>query len=230
MSEWQTAKTSDGGEMQLYVARPSGAPKGGIIVIQEIFGVNAHIRDVTERFAKLGLLAIAPDCFHRSEQKFADDKYEQRDKARKLMGEYSESHMAADMQATYDWLKNELGNDNIAATGYCLGGKVSFLANAILPLKCAVVYYGGILPIIAQAKNQHGPLLMCWGGKDQNLKLETPHKAAEELQKQGKAFTNVVFSNANHAFFCDARENYHEPSAKQSWILVREFLSQNLGT
>ncbi len=226
MTNWQTTKTTDGGEMSLYIARPNQAPKGGILIFQEIFGVNQHIKEVTEKFASLGLLAVAPDLFHRSQPRFAEEDYTNNAKGREYMQNYTSAHMSYDIEAAYKWLRNELGNDNIAASGYCLGGKLAFLANATQPLKCAISYYGNLGSIIEQAKNQHGPLLMCWGGKDEHLGLDMPHQVVKELKSAGKTFTNAIFSDAGHGFFCDKRDAYNPAAAKQSWALVKEFLAQ----
>ena len=227
MGEWKTTKVNDGSEIRLYVARPSEQPKAAIIVFQEIFGVNSHIRDVADRFAKLGYLAIAPDLFHRQIVGFESD-YKDTAKPFELMKNYSSAEMAEDINESYNWLKNELGSDNIATIGYCMGGMVSFLANALVPLKAAISYYGPIPKIIEQAKNQHGPLLMFWGGKDEHLGREAPHKSAEALDKAGKIYTNAIFSEADHGFNCDQRESYNEPASKQSWVLVEEFLAENV--
>ena len=227
MTKWKTTKVNDGSEMDIYVARPSAKPKAGIIIFQEIFGVNSHIQDVTNRFAELGLLAIAPDLFHREIVRFESD-YKDFEKPMELLGKYTTPQMAEDINASYNSLKSELGNDNIATTGYCMGGMVSFLANALVPLKAAISYYGPIPKIAEQAKNQHAPLLMLWGGKDSHLGREAPHKSAEAMDKAEKIYTNVVFSEADHGFNCDQRESYNKPASELSWTLVEKFLAQNI--
>lgn len=228
MENWQNLRLSDSTEMGLYIVRPETPAKASIMVFQEIFGVNKHIRDVTARFAQLGFLAVAPDLFHRSEPHFTEENYNNKEKAQSYGKAYTSAHMAIDIEGAYQWLKKESGHDNISATGYCLGGKVAFLANALFPLKAAISYYGNLGSIIEQSKNQHGPLLMCWGGKDDHLGMDMPYNIAKELKSAGKVFTNTLFSEAKHGFFCDQREAYDEVSARQSWELVKIFLKENI--
>src|SRR5581483_4199701 len=144
-SEFVTTKVSDGTSMRLYVARPAGAaPTRGLIVMQEAFGINAHIRDITERFAREGFLAAAPELFHRSGAGF-EGRYDDFPSAMAHLKELRDANIEADARAAFDWLR---GNGlpfgaPIAAVGYCMGGRAAVLAATALPLECAVSYYGG---------------------------------------------------------------------------------------
>src|SRR5580692_481850 len=141
-TEFVTLSVDDGSSMRAYVARPEGAPRAGLIVFQEIFGVNAHIRDITARFAREGYLAIAPELFHRTGSGF-EAAYGNFQEVMPHMQALRIPSLEADSRAAYDWLRaNGAGGDApIAAIGYCMGGRTAVLAGIGLPLNCAVSYY-----------------------------------------------------------------------------------------
>src|SRR5437763_2368983 len=125
MSEWVDLAVSDGTPMRAYVARPAAPVTRGLLVFQEAFGVNAHIRDVADRFAAQGYLAIAPELFHRTAPGF-DCAYTDFATAAPQLASITEAGLDADTRAAYGWLEKTVG-DNIASVGYCLGGRVSFV-------------------------------------------------------------------------------------------------------
>jgi carboxymethylenebutenolidase len=221
-------KVADGSTMNAHVARPShGGKYPGIIVLQEAFGVNAHIRDVTGRFAKMGLVAIAPELFHRTAAGF-DAPYSDFAATVPHMKAMTHEGNIEDARSAYEFLRNDPGvqPDRIASIGFCMGGRVSFLACATLPLQAAVSFYGGgispaLLPRIPQL---NAPILFCWGGKDKHIGKDQTQRIAEECNRAGKPFVNVDFSDADHGFFCDARPTYHAASANLAWSLVESFL------
>lgn len=231
-TNWQTLKISDGTEMRAYVASPSTktGKKPAIIVLQEAFGVNKHMQDVTERIAALGYVAASPELYHRTAPGFAGD-YNDRDTAMKNMGAMTDDGQIADFKATYEWLAQQadVQSDKIAVVGYCMGGRSAFLANAVLPLKAAVSYYGGrIAPdLLPRANDQHGPLLFFWGGLDKRIPAEQRRAVHEALDQAKKPYTTVRFSYADHAFFCDDRSNYNAEASEQSWSLFTAFLEKN---
>jgi carboxymethylenebutenolidase len=217
--------TADG-PMHAYVARPGAAvEKGGIIVFQEAFGVNAHIRDVTERFASLGLIAIAPELFHRTGDG-VEGSYTDFDSIAPHFSKITVEGLAADARAAYEWLEAQAGATRIAAAGFCLGGRVAYLSNAELPLRAAISFYGGgIVPdLLDRATRQHGPILMFWGGGDTHIPAEQYRTVADALTLAGAAHEQVVFSQAGHGFFCDARASYDPSAAAQAWALSQAFL------
>lgn len=227
---------SDGTTMDLYVARPADGTnrQAGVIVLQEIFGVNGHIRDVTDRFARHGYTAAAPDIFHRTAPRF-DVGYDDRSgmaHAQALTAEQA----AADIRAAHQHLRSLLAalvdDPKIAAVGFCLGGGLAFLANAELPLAAAVSFYGaGIARAhIGRTKDQHGPLLLFWGGKDQHITTANRREVADALTAAGKPFINVEVGHADHGFFCDARGAYEPVAARQAWDLTTSFLDSHLAT
>ena len=218
-----------GGTMRAYVSRPQGGARGGIIVFQEAYGVNAHIQDVSDRLAALGLLALAPELFHRTAQGF-DAPYDTEGAWEKIEPHYaalSADGIAEDTRRSYDWLRGEGGVSDVAAIGFCMGGRAAYVANAAVPLRCAVSFYGGgIVPdLLPLAEKQSGPILMFWGGRDANIPPAQYRAVADALDAAEKPHEQVVFSDAGHGFFCDRRKSYHAEAASQSWALLKEFLA-----
>jgi carboxymethylenebutenolidase len=216
-------------KMQAYVARPaSGGPRSALIVFQEAFGVNAHIGQVTERFAEQGYVAIAPELFHRTAPPGFAGSYNDFPSVMPHYQALTVEAAEADARAAYEWLQrnSQVQPDQIAAVGFCMGGRVSFVANSVLPLRSAVSFYGGgIAPgLLDRAEKQHGPLLLIWGGLDKNITAEHRKATTDALTGARKSYVNVEFSQANHGFFCDERASYHPDAARQSWALTMEFL------
>src|SRR5580704_8548989 len=159
---------ADGTQMNAYVARPSDSVKhAGLLVLQEAYGVYAHIREVTERFAREGYVSIAPELYHRTAPGF-EGKYDDIQSAMPHMRAMTETGMIEDLRAAYDRLtgNSHVAPDMIASIGFCMGGRASFLACATLPLQASISFYGGniapaLLPRIADL---HAPILFFWGG------------------------------------------------------------------
>jgi len=233
-SEFVTVNVSDGTTMRLYVARPTGAaPARGLLVMQEAFGINAHIRDITERFAREGFLAVAPELFHRTGSGF-EGRYDDFGSAMGHLKELRDPNLEVDIKAAHDWLRaNGIASGSpIAAVGYCMGGRAAVLAAITLPLECAVSYYGGgIGPsqmnpgLLGRVKDLKAPVLLFWGGRDGHIPAEQRNGVVEALRAAGKSYVNVEFSDADHGFFCDARPSYNPIAAKQAWPLTLAFLS-----
>jgi carboxymethylenebutenolidase len=233
-SEFVTTKVGDGTSMRLYVARPSSAaPQRGLLVMQEAFGVNAHIRDITERFAREGFLAVAPELFHRTGTGF-EGRYDDFPSAQVHLKELRDPQMEADFRAAYDWLRanGAAAGSPIAAVGFCMGGRAAVLASLTLPLECAVSFYGGgIAPnpmnpgLLGRINDLKNPVLLFWGGKDHHITVEHRRAVADALTAAGKNYVNVEFSEADHGFFCDARPSYNPVAASQAWPLTLVFLN-----
>jgi carboxymethylenebutenolidase len=223
-----TLPVADGTSMNAYVAYPGGGGKHpGLLVFQEIFGVNAHIRDVTERFARQGYVSVAPEVFHRTAPGF-ESPYTDLPACMPHMQALTPEGVIADSRAAFDWLqKNPRVLPNATASlGFCMGGRVSFLANSALPLKAAVSFYGGgIAPaLLPRAAQQHGPVLFFWGGLDSRIPTEQRRSVVDAMSEAKKTYVDVVFSNADHGFFCDARGSYNPEAAKQAWEQSLKFL------
>jgi carboxymethylenebutenolidase len=224
-SDWVELTVGDGTKMRAWMARPDGpSPRRGLLVFQEAFGVNAHIRHVTQRFAAAGYVAIAPELFHRTAPGF-DCRYDDFASAMPHLKGISEHGLETDTRAAFDWLGNERVADNAAAVGYCLGGRAAFVANSAVPLKAAVSYYGGnIPPLVGRAARLSGPMLFFWGGLDHHIPDEQRRAVIAGVGQANKVFVDVVFSNADHGFFCDARAAYQPQAASQAWHMTQAFL------
>ncbi|MGE5541142.1 MAG: dienelactone hydrolase family protein [Bacillota bacterium] len=227
-----TLAVEDGSEMRAYVAQPSVTPRAGIIVIQEAFGVNPYIRSVADRFASEGYLAVAPELFHRTAPGFESD-YVNRDGVAENMAGLTLGGQEHDLRAAYEWLRTEGGvGERIATVGFCMGGKASYLANAILPLKAAVSYYGGgIAPdLLDRAVNLNAPMLFFWGGKDAHIPRELWSQIPEAMEQAGKSHITVEMGDAGHGFFCDQRDSYDPAASALAWPLTLQFLDQKLSS
>jgi len=222
-------KIADNTTMQAYVARPqSGGPHPGLMVFQEAFGVNSHIRKVTDRFAEQGYAAIAPELFHRTAPPGFEGNYHDFPSVMPHYQAVTNEAAEADVQGTFEWLRSnsQVKADEISCVGFCMGGRVSFLANSVVPLRKAVSFYGGgIAPaLLDRASKLRAPSLLIWGGLDKHITAEHRKAVTEALDAQHKIYVNVVFSNADHAFFCDERPAYEPIAARQAWALTLEFL------
>ncbi len=232
-TEKVSLKVADGTAMNAYVARPSDEAKHpGVLVFQEAFGVNAHIRDLTERFTREGYVSIAAELYHRTAPGF-EGKYDDFQSVMPHMKAMTEKGLLEDIRAAYDWLKNNshVTPDKIASVGFCLGGRVSFLACATLPLQASISFYGGniapaLLPKIADL---HAPIMFFWGGLDKHIGVEQIRAIVDECKRLGKTYVNVEFSNADHGFFCDVRPSYNPAAASLAWNLTTTYLLLHLG-
>lgn len=223
---------SDGTVMQAYTAVPDKGDKAsGIIIFQEAFGVNNHIRNLVERFAGEGYVAIAPELFHRTAPAGFETGYSDFSLVAPHYTAVTEETIEADATAAFDWLQQhkQVEKDKIACTGYCLGGRASFIANSVLPLKAAVVYYGGgIAAILKRSYTQHAPVLFCWGGLDKHITHDQVEAIVTEMDRAGKPYVNTVFSYADHAFSNNDRPNYQPQAANEAWALTLAFLKEKL--
>ena len=215
--------------MRAYVARPSTpGPHPGLMVFQEAFGVNGHIRNVTDRFAAQGYVAVAPELFHRTAPAGYAGDYKNFPSARPHLDAVTNDAAEADIRATYGWLQSSshLIADQISCIGFCMGGKIAFLANAVVPMRAAISFYGGGIAqtLLDRAPNLHGPALLIWGGLDKHITADHRRAVTDALDAHRKPYVNVVFSSSDHAFFCDERPAYDPKAARQAWALTLEFL------
>jgi carboxymethylenebutenolidase len=215
-------RASDGHEPGAYRSEPAGRARGGIIVLQEIFGVNSHIRDVADRFAAEGYLALAPALYDRSSVRDVEMGYSTEDiaRGRALREEFAWEDTVKDVEAAMSALRGE--GLRVGTVGYCWGGSMSFLAAVRLPLDCAVVYYGAqILPYVKE--KERCPLLMHFGKRDASI----PPSDVEAIQKEHPEAL-VYQYDADHGFNCDRRAQYDEASAMLAWERTLAFFATNL--
>ena len=238
-ADWVTLQVADGTTMRAYVVEPQRGPaRAGLLVFQEAFGVNAHIRDIAERFAREGFHTLAPELFHRTAPGF-EGAYTNFEAVMPHVRALKEHDLEADVRAAYAWLREDLGAPEapIACIGFCMGGRVSFLTNSNLPVKAAVSFYGGgIAPspmgpgLLSRAGDLNAPQLFFWGGLDKHIGPEQRQAVAEALRTAGRPFVNVEFSDADHGFVCDVRAGYNPAAARQAWTLSHAFLNCYLGS
>ena len=224
---------ADGTQMHAYVARPqAGGPAPGLILFQEAFGVNHHIRSVADRLARAGYVVVAPELFHRTAQPGLEISYSDFPSALPHFQGITPEGLAQDSKAAYDWLQSQddVQKDKIGAIGFCLGGRVAFLANATLPLAAAVSYYGGGLHTLTDmAPDLHAPHLFFWGGLDQHISKDDIKQIMEAVDATGKPYINTVISYADHGFNCDERPSYNKDAAAEAWALTMSFFQEKLG-
>jgi carboxymethylenebutenolidase len=213
---------SDGHKLAAYRAEPSGRPRGGIVVIQEIFGVNSHIKQVADGYAADGYLAVAPALFDRV-QKNVDLGYSPEDIAqgRGIRGKVTNDMALKDTEAA---IKAAAGAGKVGIVGYCWGGLVTWLAAGKLAgLSAAVPYYGGgILDNTDVAPKV--PLMGHFGDKDQHIPVDGVRKLAEKYKQHP-----IFIYSADHGFNCDHRGSYNAPAAKQARERTLEFFRKHVG-
>jgi carboxymethylenebutenolidase len=227
---------SSDGKMEAYVAQPKdGGTYPGIVVIQEAFGVNDHIRKVTERIAAEGYVAIAPDVYHRESERVIS--YAEMPKAIAALQRVQDPKAMDDVGAAIAHLKSQ-GNvkaSSIGVTGFCMGGRLTYLtaAHHNKDVKCAVPYYGGGIPMgnpspLARTGEITCPLYLFFGAKDQLIPMDHVGQINTALTTSHVPFQMKIYPEAGHGFFCDDRGSYHEASAKDAWEKTKTFFAQHL--
>jgi carboxymethylenebutenolidase len=224
-SEKTEVEVGDGTRMGAYWARPlGGGRRPGVLVLQEAFGVTAHIRDVADRFAREGFTALAPELFHRTAPGF-EGSYADFAAVKPHYEAVTSETLSADLSAAHAWLLERGGAADVGAGGFCMGGRAAFLADAVLPLKAAVSFYGAGLPaLLDRAPRLSGPVLFFWGLRDKHIPPEQIAAVTGAVRAAGKPYASVEFSEADHGFFNDDRAAFSKTSAAQAWALALQFL------
>jgi carboxymethylenebutenolidase len=216
---------ADSFKLGAYSAEPQGAPKGGIVVIQEIFGVNHHIRAVCDRLAGAGYGAVAPALFDRQQPNFESGySPDEIATARKYVANPDWAAMLRDAQAAIDEAKRY---GPVAVIGFCMGGTLSFVAATRLSgLAAAIGYYGGHIIRSADDKPKV-PTQLHFGEQDASI----PMSDVETIkQKRGGDCEIYVYPDAQHGFNCDERGSYNEAAARLAWQRSLAFLQTHLKT
>ena len=222
MGQTVTLTASDGFKLGGYRADPASPPKAAVVVIQEIFGVNSHIRNICDRLANEGYAAIAPAIFDRIEPDFQSGySPDEVAVARKFVAAPDWPAMLRDTQAAIDAVKN-IGP--VGIVGFCLGGSVAYAAATKLSgLSAAVGYYGGAVVRFAGDKPAV-PTQLHFGEKDSGIPLtdvETSTAKRPDVEV-------LVYPGAQHGFNCDERASYDKPSADLAWQRTLAFFAKNL--
>ena len=213
---------ADNHQLGAYRADPQGPAKGAIVVIQEIFGVNTHIRSVCDRFAAEGYLALAPALFDRLQPNFESGySPDEIANARKFIANPDWEAMLRDTQAAIEAVKSA---GRVGIVGFCMGGTVAFLAATRLAgLSTAVCYYGGRIVAVADEKPRCATE-MHFGDKDQSI----PMSDVASIKEKRPDCTIYVYPEAGHGFHCDERASYHAASANLAWDRTQQFLKTHM--
>lgn len=214
------------GPMGLFEATPDGAARGAVIVVQEAFGVNAHIRDVTGRLAAAGYHAVAPAYFHRAGGGAVED-YTDFSAIFPLFEGLSDDGILVDTAATLDHLRaTGFSDDRIGIVGFCFGGRVTFLTALHWALGAGVGFYGGgiatkgVLPfpaLVDRAASLQTPWLGLFGDEDASIPVADVEHLREALTAAPVDAEVVRYPGAAHGFHCDARADYHAAAAADAW-------------
>jgi carboxymethylenebutenolidase len=215
-------RAKDGQEIGAYVAWPDAAPVAALVVIQEIFGVNAHIRRVTDSYAKDGFLAIAPALFDRIE-KGVELAYEGSDaaRARSFIPRLDMEKAVLDVEAAVQYAAKSTGK-KIGVVGYCWGGSLAWLTATRLPVQAAVGYYGGRIAAYAHEQPK-APVMLHFGTEDQHI----PKADVDKIQAAHPE-VEIYWYEAGHGFNCDARASYNPEAATLARERSLAFLRHNL--
>ena len=223
MGEHVTLRTSDGFELDGYVARPTREPIAGLVVVQEAFGVNSHIRSVTDGWARDGFLAVAPALFDRVERG-VELTYTPEDmqKGMALIRQGDTADRVKDLAAAIDYARRETGK-KVGVIGYCLGGSMAWLAATRLNPDAAVGYYGGGIIGLKDLKPKV-PTLLHFGEKDAHI----PIPGVKEVAAAHPEVSIFWYEGAGHGFNTSDRASYHAGAAKLARERSLEFLMKHL--
>ena len=236
-------------KMPCHLARPaSGGPYPALVVLIEAFGLNDHIRRMTERFAAEGFVAIAPNLYFRFPDNVAAyDNLAGAFRLRELLVGAADSSVAAqkyervlaDVTAAINYLKGmKEVKPRIGTVGFCMGGTLAFFtACRNRDVAATAPFYGGgmvtsrqegVDPPIKYASGLKGPVLAFFGGKDAHIPVTDADKLRDELKKAGKQAEVVLYADADHGFMCEDRASHHPAHAKEAFAKTVAFFKQNL--
>jgi carboxymethylenebutenolidase len=219
MGDFTTLMARDGHEFQAYLAAPAGRPRGAVVVLQEIFGVNRHIRAVTDSFAAEGYTAIAPALFDRIRRGIElGYSAPEVDEGRGYVQQLEPEQTLRDVAAAVAVVRH---SGRVAAVGYCWGGALAYRAACELPLACAVVYYGNPRDT---GKTPKCPVMYHFGAADRSIPLEQ----VERLQAAHGQGIFYVYEGAGHGFNCDLRPSYDAAAAALARRRTLDFLASRL--
>ncbi|HET9391970.1 MAG TPA: dienelactone hydrolase family protein [Candidatus Rubrimentiphilum sp.] len=233
----------DGSQMDSYLARPpeGSGPHPAVIVLQEIFGVNAEMRRVTDLLAGAGYVGLAINYYHRTHPNL-NVKYDEAGAQTGIQAAKSVSRATiyADLGAAMDWLKGQafVRDGMIATWGFCMGGSVAFLSATLPDVDGAICFYGGQIArpfhsgdpeALAEADSIRAPLLLCFGAEDKGIPPDAIERIRRELDARGKEYLLEVYPGVGHAFFRAVKQDQYSDEAiatatADSWNLVQKFL------
>jgi carboxymethylenebutenolidase len=232
-----TVETVDG-PMRCYEARPEAATRA-VVVVQEAFGVNEHIEDVTRRLATAGYHAVAPDLFHRSGPGSVVE-YGNFEKVLKYFQDLGgDDAILIDIDAALDHLRREgFADGSIGVVGFCAGGRVSFLTSVRRALGAGVGFYGGGIvtgrfpqfpPLITEVGALQTPWLGIFGDQDASIPVEDVEQLRAALTNTSVPTEIVRYEHAGHGFHCDQRPDFRPDEAKDAWARTLAWFDAHLG-
>ena len=224
MGENITLTSEDGFKLSAYRAKPAGKARGGLVVVQEIFGVNHHIRNVADGFAADGYDVIAPALFDRVEKNF-ETGYQPADieRGREARGKLQLDHAVMDTRAAVRELKKTYAK--VGVVGYCFGGTMAWLASTrIEETDAAVGYYGGGIADTAQ-EQPRAPVMLHFGETDASI----PKAHWDKIKSIHPNVPMHIYQGAGHGFSCDERASFHKPSHEQARQRTIDFFRQHIG-
>lgn len=225
-----------GGEIPAYRALPAGAKSAPtVLVVQEIFGVHEHIKDVCRRLAKAGYLAIAPEMYARQGDVSKLTKVEE---IFPIVRKVPDAQVMADLDAAAEWAAKNGGDPaKLAVTGFCWGGRVTWLYTAHNPrVKAGVAWYGRLVGEASEltpkhpvdlAASLHAPVLGLYGGADAGIPNDTVDKMRAALKAANKPSEIVLYPDMPHAFHADYRPSYRKEAAEDGWKRLLEWLRRH---
>ena len=214
-----------GVEVSGYLSEPEGAVRGGMVVIQEWWGLTPDIKEIADRYALEGYLAFAPDLYHGG---VAEEPAE----AMKLAMAMERDLAGQEIDAVIGWLKEERGAGKVGCVGYCMGGGLT-LGTAIRPgsqLDAAHVYYGGGMPDAATIATITIPVLGSYGADDESIPADQVEMLRDTLKENGVTSDITLYPGAEHSFFNDTRPAYNEDAAMDSWMKSIAWFEDHLGS
>lgn len=236
VGQFEVCETS-AGPMEIFLAGERSSPP--LIVIQEAFGVNAHIQSVCERLAAEGYFVAAPELYHRSGARIElpyGDRMHILPKLAKLRNE----EIVSDLFDTISFLKKQkMTSSDVSTIGFCMGGFSSVLAATELPVKKMISFYGagivhrregvGLTPILDQLKKIKAECLFFFGEEDGSIPSSDIKAIRQALESSQIKHEIVIYSGADHGFFCDERKSYNAVASEKAWKKVLEFLGTRGG-
>ena len=214
---------SNGSTVPGYLCRPSGdGASPGVIVLQEWWGLEPHIKDIAERYARAGFVALATDLYHGNVTAEPDE-------ARKLAMGMDRERAIKEIASSVRYLKGQsYVNGKVGTVGYCMGGGLSIAAACkVQEVDAAVIYYGGS-PSPEDLAKVTVPVLGLYGGADGGVPVSTAAALSEALEKNGTPYDVHIYGGAPHAFFNDTRDSYREEAARDSWARTLAFFQKSL--
>lgn len=232
MSETVTIKTYSGDDsFKAYVARPADTPRAAIVVIQEIFGINAGIRRKCDKLAEDGYLAVAPDLFWRLERgvELDPDIEPEFQRALKLMEKLDQDQSIRDIEATINFIRKEEGVEKVGCVGYCLGGRLAYMTAARTDVDASVGYYGvGIDGLLDEKHAIANPLMLHIPTEDGFVDKDTQKAMHEGLDDHDKV-TLHDYEGLDHGFATEFGERRDDEAARLADSRTDAFFAKNLG-